>query len=633
MALEDIKESKKLVRLYSFDVEERLPPGSEAHLLGQILSDDNGTPEDLTAPWRKFFDSHKPSDGEEDPITSLIAVESDRLRTKWLAFQKSCPKEERVNLHGSEPSVEGVTDMVTNMLKASRAKRDKSHRGRALSLFQRFCSCLDSHSNMLLVLPQGNEYVSIFTGSLTAIIKASVNHERLAEELSEALCEISCHIVDCQTELELFRTTPMLKKVADLYGHMFLFLSSTMDWMMEKRHKRILDSFNENFNKKFEDEINAIKQKMESIQSLAAQSARGELRVTRLTVDEMRQDIRLGLEGDARDRAERKYFEEQVERELLEAQRDREMTRVACRQLVIHLKRMLEQDALSSLQAKSAIFKPLQLMGFSDELSELEDRSKSGGAGNKSKVWDSAEVILNSRNLEDFFHRDRVRLSDTRQRSLMINTQTILRLSEWTESTKPQMLWLEGPALGADDHQSPVTAIASKFIELADASKVPIISYFCEIPRRENLRSGNTQEVQAMLALVYGIIRQIIELLLPRFNTGADFAERRFENLNGTLESWSDALDVLQDLLGLMPTTVFVVLDGLHWLDDGSTIEPLQELFGTLRRGQLRVLLTTTGRSACLVNEISSAETLRLDRTQLRRGETSMDRSELWSPP
>ncbi len=62
MATDDARESKKLVRMYSFDVEERLPPGNDAHVLGQVLGEDRGDLQDLIAPWRKFFDPWQPAE-------------------------------------------------------------------------------------------------------------------------------------------------------------------------------------------------------------------------------------------------------------------------------------------------------------------------------------------------------------------------------------------------------------------------------------------------------------------------------------------------------------------------------------------------------------------------------------------
>ena len=42
--------------MYSFTVEERLPPDSDVHTLGQVLSEDRGDLQSVTAPWRKFFE-------------------------------------------------------------------------------------------------------------------------------------------------------------------------------------------------------------------------------------------------------------------------------------------------------------------------------------------------------------------------------------------------------------------------------------------------------------------------------------------------------------------------------------------------------------------------------------------------
>jgi hypothetical protein len=194
--------------------------------------------------------------------------------------------------------------------------------------------------------------------------QASVNHEKIAESLSEALCQIGEHIVWCKSELELFQTAAMLELVADLYAHILLFLSGTMDWIMEKRRKRLLDSFNENFRLRFDHEIANIKQKSERIRNLAEQSSRAELRVTRLTLEDLGQDIRIGLEGDARHRAEMKVFAERIEQELLEAGREREQLREERRQLAGFLKHMLQDNAMSSFQARRNAFGPLQLIGL-----------------------------------------------------------------------------------------------------------------------------------------------------------------------------------------------------------------------------------------------------------------------------
>lgn len=70
MAAEDELESRRMVRMYSFDVEERLPPGSNAYVLGQALEQEVGVHvsgrdlESVTAPWRRFYEAWEP--GEND---------------------------------------------------------------------------------------------------------------------------------------------------------------------------------------------------------------------------------------------------------------------------------------------------------------------------------------------------------------------------------------------------------------------------------------------------------------------------------------------------------------------------------------------------------------------------------------
>lgn len=144
-----------------------------------------------------------------------------------------------------------------------------------------------------------------------------------------------------------------MQLVADLYAHVFLFLSGVMDWVMEKRFKKLLDSFNENFLKSFDDQIAKIRGKAEFIRSLAAAGSHAEVRVARLTAEETRvdlaelgRDVRAGLTGEARHRAEMRYFAEKFERELSDARRDREEQRQNMKQLGSFVKMLLQEGAI-----------------------------------------------------------------------------------------------------------------------------------------------------------------------------------------------------------------------------------------------------------------------------------------------
>lgn len=112
-----------------------------------------------------------------DPITAVIVVESKKLREKWARFYQNCPATERVDVTTSEPTVEGTMEMVAVMMQMRQTRRDKARCGKAIAKFHRFCKSLHSHSNLIKFLPEGNEYVSVFTGTINAVIKVSLNYQ------------------------------------------------------------------------------------------------------------------------------------------------------------------------------------------------------------------------------------------------------------------------------------------------------------------------------------------------------------------------------------------------------------------------------------------------------------------------
>lgn len=222
-------------------------------------------------------------------------------------------------------------------------------------------------------------------------------------------------------------------------------------------------------------------------------------------------------------------------------------------------------------------------------------------------------MSLDSCELEDFFQRTRVRVGREDFDPTMIFPDTASRLGIWTEAAAPQMLWLSGPYTQTDTFDNPMSTLAAKIISLAARNGLSLVTYLCELRRREPLRPGNsTKESQSMITLLYAIVRQVVELLPPLFETDADLSKTRFHQLDGTIRSWEHALRMLRDLLRLMPQTAICIIDGIQWLDDRSTKTNLKELVQVLRSEKLKVLFTTAGSSRCLIAELSSSESLEL---------------------
>jgi hypothetical protein len=102
-----------------------------------------------------------------------VAVEALKLREKWVVFHSNCSQEDQLDLQAFEPTMEGVTATIEQAMATWNKKRQKGWRGKAAANFHKICGTLNSHSNVIAILPEKSEYTSIFAGSLSAIIQVS----------------------------------------------------------------------------------------------------------------------------------------------------------------------------------------------------------------------------------------------------------------------------------------------------------------------------------------------------------------------------------------------------------------------------------------------------------------------------
>lgn len=181
------------------------------------------------------------------------------------------------------------------------------------------------------------------------------------------------------------------------------------------------------------------------------------------------------------------------------------------------------------------------------------------------------------------------------------------------------------------------------------ASSLPIISYFCELPRpRTRLPRGMTAEMSGLLSLTYALIRQLIELLPSSMNHTDGPGKQRFERLDGSLDSYDEAVTVLGKLLDLSPPMLFCVIDAFEALDDRSTARHVTAFVDTLRGHKiyksplstgsdrvLKILFTTAGRSRSLLTDLRDDELVFAERagSALNPGRLSAGRRSLSPTP
>lgn len=199
---------------------------------------------------------------------------------------------------------------------------------------------------------------------------------------------------------------------------------------------------------------------------------------------------------------------------------------------------------------------------------------------------------------------------------------------------------------GPHGHSStiPVTLISAYYASSARQQKLPIISHFCSLPRKPP-PEGTTPASQALIALIYSIIRQLTEIAPPVLDCDStcDLSAERFCKLDGTLKSWKEALSVLDALLRFAPPILFCVIDRLDVLEGPSTDGYIQSFVQVLvrhtmcatyvpangntrlRTALIKVLFTVAGKPRSLLETLSEdqlvfTQSLRAEhpRSQLR---------------
>ena len=219
-------------------------------------------------------------------------------------------------------------------------------------------------------------------------------------------------------------------------------------------------------------------------------------------------------------------------------------------------------------------------------------------------------------------------------------------LEEWAIS-ESQMLCIVGPHQVTDT--SPTTMVAREYVVSVNQANIPIISYFCELPRPlTKLPNGMTAEMSGLISLTYALIRQLIELLPSFTSYPKDLGAHRFSKLDGSVESYNEAISVLGELLDLSPPMLFCVIDAFEALDDRSTMSHMTTFVNTLRghksyRGPLstgsdrvlKILFTTAGRSSTLLTDLHEDELVFAERagSAVNPGRPSVGRRSLSPTP
>jgi hypothetical protein len=139
-----------------------------------------------------------------------------------------------------------VIGLVEKQIAEWEQEQNASSLGRARSRLRKFCNTIHDHKVALEMLPQGNEYVSLFTGAIATILQASRTYTKMQEGLPDYLVKIHHCLAETEQNLSLFDSDNIRSLAWRLYGQVFRLLAETIDWYNQRSLKRLARSFNEN---------------------------------------------------------------------------------------------------------------------------------------------------------------------------------------------------------------------------------------------------------------------------------------------------------------------------------------------------------------------------------------------------
>lgn len=375
-------------------------------------------------------------------------------------------------------------------------------------------------------------------------VQATINHEKIAEGVSDGLKQLSDDLVFWNRQLSVHGDSAAMQGYTrELYVVIFEFLTDIfVEWSSSGWHR-----FVSSFNKNFFDRLFSLKRAQ--IDAIAA-----------------RLDREANLETQKRIRA---MYDDQLK--FFQSNKD-------------NMAELKEFKALAlDLGSKTQLF----LEGLDFKQITYEDVPQASGPVTQILAIEhvpDAETDAASLSLTDLHTREDINrtmsslknvsksqidrlgriLSDTSH--LLLDARVADRLRSWTKNSEADRLWIQGPHDTIRPSQNTLTAIS--LVALAKRHNIPIISYFCSIA--EDSRSDTCSLSDSLAEMISSIIAQMVVHLPSRFRTELDLGSSRLGLVDVGIGSVADKLNLVCDLRSLAPKLVICVIDSLQILENRS---------------------------------------------------------------
>ncbi|KAI0098854.1 hypothetical protein GGR51DRAFT_421276 [Nemania sp. FL0031] len=524
----------------------------------------------------------------QDDDEAFLLDQCRQLHAAWKRFCKKLPDDEQKTLYENLPSIRYLHESVTKASETWQGHQN-SKIGRLMKIFTGLCNTLDTHSNLVSIIPTDDKYVRLLTGSLSAITQATVNHRKLADGVADSLEELS---EDMGYWNELISDHPrdakMHRYLIQIYVVVFEFLTEVFLqwsksswnsgsvslykgplWFVSEGQKKFITSFDQNaFQRLFEE-------KRKRIKTIEGYMQRRANLVCGRQVKHDQEDIR-ARQTRMESRIQDMGWDNTCHIQAL--YRLGSDTHNLLRPYALSLKYPVGSSASTPyLLAPSPSIKAIEDINTSGDLDTAMDVApKSKGRDTQSGVDPKPEGRDAQNDMKDSwqgvlealspvftkFGRDIEDLVEITE--IKVEHDTRRRIGAWTTSTDSDQLWIQG--CHDTSHPSQSTLLAAYLSALSTENDIPCVTYFCSL-QIHNADEMVPSRCQMLLGMVKSLIAQLL-LISKQTQAKVDIPLEPFNQLTNPDLDLKTALTLLRETRSIMPPLLHCLIDGVQELED-----------------------------------------------------------------
>ena len=497
-----------------------------------------------------LLEGQKLAHGSVPDEEAVLFHQSQRLHAAWSKFQRNLPEDQRMRLRDHErPDINFLMATVNRASATWQSDREESTIGKVKSKFHGLCETCHDHSSLLAIIPKNDKYVTLLTGSLSAIAQATINHQNIAEGVADTLDDLGRDIDFWNRQMKEHENIPALRQyIQELYVVVFEFFTEIFNKWSKSGWKRFLTSFDEGaFNKLFTSKKNrllAVEHRMErdinldfrhrTIMSLerVIQYQEGLFNLLPRQLGEQRLFLGESLQ---------KFLEQQQSLRL-------EPPQPASVTSIIEGASAETSSANSSVQSVPPLPEP-----------EISPVQRAHYQYSRAEIQAELTIFTNQwMNQVDHL------IQAANQSSLLrLDKEVHHHLVTWLRALNPTNFWIQGPHDVSRPSQNSMTAVS--LVALARTHNIPSIIYFCAFTEHYDSIIPKRVDLGFFLA---SIVTQLVQFIPEKGYTETDLSPARFVALAQGALGVAETLQLIRDVRNVGPRLLYGFIDNLQVLED-----------------------------------------------------------------